>query len=67
MPSVSPEPTAIQLASQRLGWGEQSEVRHYYARHGFWGNPNVLACLLGRQPTSFADFLARTMPEWQSG
>ena len=39
----------------------------YYERHGFWGNPKVLACLLGRQPTSFVDFLERTMAGWQKG
>lgn len=31
----------------------------YYEQHGFWGNPHVLTWLLGRQPTSFRDFLAR--------
>ncbi len=28
----------------------------YYERHGFYGNPRVLALLLGRPPTSFARF-----------
>jgi uncharacterized protein YbjT (DUF2867 family) len=40
------------------------QMFEYYERHGFWGNPNVLACLLGRQPTGFVDFLARVLPEW---
>lgn len=31
----------------------------YYARHGFAGNPNVLACLLHRPPTTFAEFIAQ--------
>jgi uncharacterized protein YbjT (DUF2867 family) len=31
----------------------------YYEQHGFWGNPHVLTWLLGREPTSFRDFLAR--------
>jgi uncharacterized protein YbjT (DUF2867 family) len=31
----------------------------YYARHGFWGNPNVLGWLLGRPPATFAEFVAR--------
>jgi len=30
----------------------------YYAAHGFVGNPNVLAWLLGREPTSLAGFLS---------
>jgi uncharacterized protein YbjT (DUF2867 family) len=32
----------------------------YYEQHGFWGNPHVLSWLLGRPPTSFRDFLARS-------
>lgn len=28
----------------------------YYARHGFWGNGNVLRWLLGREPATFARF-----------
>ena len=31
----------------------------YYARYGFYGNPTVLAMLLGRAPTSLDDFLRR--------
>lgn len=27
----------------------------YYARHGFWGNANVLRWLLGREPTTLAE------------
>jgi NAD(P)H dehydrogenase (quinone) len=37
----------------------------YYEQHGFGGNPNVLACLLGRRPTGFASFLERVVAEWQ--
>lgn len=33
------------------------QMFRYYAAHGFAGNPNVLAWLLGRPPTSLADFL----------
>lgn len=36
---------------------------HYYERNGFWGNPNVLAWLLGRPPTTFADFVERVITE----
>ena len=32
----------------------------YYESYGFWGNPNVLIWLLGRQPTAFATFVERT-------
>jgi uncharacterized protein YbjT (DUF2867 family) len=31
----------------------------YYARHGFWGNGNILSWLLGREPTTFAQFARR--------
>jgi len=31
----------------------------YYAEHGFWGNPRVLAGLLGREPTNFSRYLQR--------
>jgi uncharacterized protein YbjT (DUF2867 family) len=32
----------------------------YYENHGFWGNPHILNWLLGRPPTTFADFVKRT-------
>ena len=35
----------------------------YYAEHGFWGNPRVLAGLLGREPTTFAQYLQRWVGE----
>ncbi|MEN8097952.1 MAG: hypothetical protein ABFQ89_02655, partial [Chloroflexota bacterium] len=31
----------------------------HYARFDFTGNPNVLRWLLGKSPTSFADFIKR--------
>ena len=37
------------------------QMFRYYERHGFWGNSSVLAWLLGRPPTSFAAFVARTL------
>jgi uncharacterized protein YbjT (DUF2867 family) len=33
----------------------------YYGRFGFWGNPQVLTQLLGRAPTTFDAFVARTI------
>jgi len=33
----------------------------YYARHGFTGNPTVLAMLLKRPPVDFAQFVARVV------
>lgn len=31
----------------------------YYAQHGFWGNGQILRWLLGREPTTFAQFAHR--------
>jgi uncharacterized protein YbjT (DUF2867 family) len=50
------------------GMGEyQIETRvkmfRHYEDHGFWGNPRVLAHLLGRRPTSFAAFVKRIRRE----
>jgi uncharacterized protein YbjT (DUF2867 family) len=36
------------------------QMFHYYQEHGFAGNPNVAAWLLGREPTGLAAFLERT-------
>jgi len=33
----------------------------YYSRRGIFGNPNVMTWLLGRGPTSFAEFVRREM------
>jgi uncharacterized protein YbjT (DUF2867 family) len=33
----------------------------YYDQYGFEGNPNVLRWLLGRSPTSLAEFVGRTV------
>ena len=35
----------------------------YYDQHGFWGNSHTLHALLGRQPTSYADFVKRVLHE----
>jgi uncharacterized protein YbjT (DUF2867 family) len=35
----------------------------YYSRHPLLGNPNVLRWLLGREPTTFAQFVDRTLGE----
>ncbi len=33
----------------------------YYERNGFWGNSGVLEWLLGRRPTTFAEYVQRTI------
>ena len=33
----------------------------YYDKYGFWGNPRVLAGLLGRPPAIFEDFVDRVI------
>ncbi len=35
----------------------------YYQRYGFWGNPNVLTSLLGREPTTFTDFMKQVVTQ----
>lgn len=35
----------------------------YYSRHPLLGNPNVLRWLLGREPTTFGEFVDRTLAE----
>lgn len=35
----------------------------YYEKHGLWGNPRVLADLLGRAPTRLREFLFRIVQE----
>ncbi|MEJ2737516.1 MAG: NmrA family NAD(P)-binding protein [Anaerolineae bacterium] len=37
------------------------QMFRYYEQHGFWGNPNVLAWLLGRPPTTLDAFVERTV------
>ena len=37
------------------------QMFRYYEQHGFRGNPNVLAWLLARPPTTFAAFVERTV------
>ena len=37
-----------------------------YSRHDFIGNPNVLTWLLGRQPTTFAQFVQRQFDAFQT-
>lgn len=39
------------------------QMFRYYEQHGFWGNPNVLAWLLARPPTTLAAFVERTVSE----
>ena len=38
-----------------------------YSSHDFVGNPNVLAWLLGRAPTSYEEFARREYAGWQHG
>jgi hypothetical protein len=41
----------------------------YYAQHGLAGSPKVLTALLGRSPSTIADFLTQLFTrtrEWQS-
>ena len=47
-----------------LGWSEDKCAQYqimndHYDECGFRGNPNILRFLLGREPTSFEDFVRR--------
>jgi uncharacterized protein YbjT (DUF2867 family) len=55
-------------SAREAGWGEYARstllsMFDYYAKHGLSGNPNVLRWLLGREPTSLAGFIDRTLRE----
>ena len=39
----------------------------YYERYGFFGNPTVLKALLGRDPATFAQVVARHIQAWLPG
>jgi uncharacterized protein YbjT (DUF2867 family) len=57
--------------ARRAGLGEyrrETLIRmfQYYDRHGLRGNPQVLTWLLGRPPTTFSEFVERTVQERQS-
>jgi uncharacterized protein YbjT (DUF2867 family) len=65
--------TASQVAPDDLHAGgvptEEDDHRHdamfrlfdHYGRYGITGNPNVLGWLLGRPPTSFAEYVRRSL------
>jgi uncharacterized protein YbjT (DUF2867 family) len=52
------------VAAAGMGAHERATLAamfRYYAAHGLSGNPNALSWLLGRAPTSLADFLGRAV------
>jgi len=54
----------LQARARASGAGEDrieqmTIMNEHYDRHGFLGNPNVLTWLLGRNPTSYADYVRR--------
>jgi uncharacterized protein YbjT (DUF2867 family) len=61
---ISLETWRHQAETARLG-GYQIETLEkmfaYYNRNGLWGNPLTLKTLLGRQPTSFSEYVERTI------
>jgi len=40
-----------------------AKMFEYYAKYGLTGNPNTLRCLLGREPTTLAEFVGRSTGE----
>jgi uncharacterized protein YbjT (DUF2867 family) len=60
-------PGAWEAQQHAVGLGDYQidalrKMFDHYERHGFWGNPSVLAWLLGRPPRSFAAFLDTGIP-----
>jgi uncharacterized protein YbjT (DUF2867 family) len=66
---VRAEQTPLDLWEARARQGNMPEYAlgtllnmfNYYDRYGFCGNPTVLTHLLGRHPTTFGDFISRTI------
>lgn len=59
---ISPEDWARQARAAGLGDYQVDTLQamhRYYEWGGFWGNPHVLEWLLGRRPTTFAQFMQR--------
>ncbi len=62
---VEPVPLDVWEAGARArGLGEYAvqtlkQMFRYYDAYGFWGNPNVLRWLLGREPTDLKTFVRR--------
>jgi len=49
--------------SEEDDWRSDAMVRlfDHYGRYGITGNPNVLGWLLGRPPTSFEEYVRRSL------
>jgi len=66
---VSAQEISIEVweeGARKTGLGDDQvetliKMFRYYARHGLVGNPNVLAWLLGRPPTSLPAFIAKVV------
>ncbi|MGD0688951.1 MAG: NmrA family NAD(P)-binding protein [Candidatus Bathyarchaeia archaeon] len=43
-----------------------AKMFHYYDRYGLWANSRILRNLIGRSPTTFHEFIERTLRERQS-
>ena len=57
---------ALAAAAQRAGQSDAAiatllHMFEYYEQYGFYGNPRVLAHLIGRKPATFAEAAARYM------
>ena len=61
IPQVEWEQQAHRLGRDDYEIQTLLKMFRYYEQHGFFGNPNVLARLIGRSPTTFTEFVARTL------
>jgi uncharacterized protein YbjT (DUF2867 family) len=59
----APSGAADAPPSEEDDWRRDAMVRlfDHYGRHGITGNPNVLGWLLGRPPTTFQEYVRRSL------
>ena len=64
--AVERDAEAVRNAAEAAGMPAQrieamATMNRHYSAHGLVGNPNVLRWLLGREPTTYADFVRREL------
>lgn len=59
MDDVRQEMTAAGMPAERID--TMARMNAHYDAHGLVGNPNALRWILGREPTTFADFVRREL------
>jgi len=59
----APSDSAESPPTEEEDWRRDAMVRlfDHYGRHGITGNPHVLGWLLGRPPTTFEEYVRRSL------